>query len=819
MRSASLRRASLPLLLACVAGCGGDGPGTTEPDPPHAASVTLSETSLTLTYLNQTASLKATVKDQFQKAFTAPVTWSSADASIASVSGGGEVKAIKNGTTTLTATSGSLSATVNVTVQQVATGVQTVSGGGQTGTVGEALPEPVVVRSLDAGGSAVAGASVTFAAGGGGSTGVAQATTDAGGLASTTWTLGAKAGAQQLAAMVTGSTSGQAQVGATALAGPPSALAKVSGDAQIAPVDFPVGEPVVVSLSDAFGNPVAGGVLSFAVTGGGGSVTPDEASTAADGKAQATWTLGSGLGANTLSVGASGLASVEFSATAAAPKADLEPGAVVTSPANPTTLESVEVSTTVTNVGYLPVDAGIPVRLLVDGAEAGATTLPALDVGEGAEVSFALGPFAAGAHTLRVVVDPDGALDEWDETNNEAQRATDVPATTPITAGTPVSGISAQEGVELLYALEVPPSSPGTLEVRLSGGTGDVDLYVNHGSRPSKRDDYQCQSGNPTTTERCVINAAEPGTYYILLHAFTTFSGTTLVANTGLPVIPYDIEIVFIHHGTAAQDAVFQQAADAWMRIIPGDISDFDFSASPVAAGQCITGQPLLNGMIDDIRIYVDIVDIDGPQGTLAQAGPCFVRGLGQFPIVGAMQFDSADMDDLAAADELLPVVEHEMGHVLGIGTIWDRLELLRNPSLPANQGADTYFAGERAIAAFDAAGGGSHYTLGNKVPVQSTGGEGSADGHWRESVLGTELMTPFFNGGAKNPLSAITIESLADLGYTVDVTQAEPFSAVYKAPPPGADTGRLIDLGGDLRRGPIWVIDPKGRAREAPGR
>jgi hypothetical protein len=79
--------------------------------------------------------------------------------------------------------------------------------------------------------------------------------------------------------------------------------------------------------------------------------------------------------------------------------------------------------------------------------------------------------------------------------------------------------------------------------------------------------------------------------------------------------------------------------------------------------------------------------------------------------------------------------------------------------------------------------------------------------------------MTPGFNGGRINPLSAITIESLADMGYQVDLTRAEPFSTVYQAPlPPGAE-GRVIDLGGDLRVGPIWVVAPKGRVGEAPGR
>ncbi len=802
-----------------VAGCGGDGPGATEPDPPHAASVTLSQTAVTLTFLNQTLNLTATVKDQFQKTFTAPVTWSSADPSVATVSSDGQVKAIRNGTTTVTAAAGSLSVSTTVTVQQAATRVLAVSGGDQTATVGQPLAEPVVVQAVDQGSSPVAGASLTFQPSDDGTVGVTQATADAEGLASTTWTLGTTSGEQRIVVSVTGFSSALT-IKAAAVAGPPATLGKISGDGQTAPIDFALVEPITVELRDAFGNPVDGGTVSFSVTGGGGAVSPAQAATGEDGTAQATWTMGSGLGANTLSVTAGALPPLAFTATAAAPKADLAPSGLVLSPANPTTIESVEVSATVTNVGYLTAAAGVQVQLLLDGVDAGATALPSLAVGEAAEVSFTVGPLPAGAHALRLVVDGDGVVDEWDEANNEVERTTDVPETTPIAAGAPVTGLAAEEGVDLLFALEVPASSPGTLEVRLSGGSGDVDLYVHHGDRPARRDDYQCQSGNPTTTERCVINAAEPGLYHILLHAFSTYSGTTLVANTGLPTIPYDIELVFIHHGTAAQDAVFREAADAWMKIIPGDISDFDFSASPVAADQCTPGQPLLNGMIDDLRIYVDIVEIDGPRGTLAQAGPCFVRGLGQFPIVGSMQFDVADMEELAAQGELLPVVKHEMGHVLGIGTIWDRLELLRNPSLPANQGADTWFAGERAIAAFDAAGGSTTYTLGNEVPVANVGGPGSADGHWRESVLDAELMTPGFNGGRLNPLSAITIASLADLGYTVDLTQAEPFSAVYQAPgPPGADAGRWIDLGGDLRVGPIRVIDPKGRSRAAPHR
>ena len=814
MNRANIRHLSLFLPLLGLLSCGGgDDKGPVEPDPPVATSVTVSQSSVSLSYLGQTFSLTATVRDQFQRLFAATVVWSSDNPSVATVAGG-VVTAVGNGVTTVRATAaGSLSDSASVTVQQVATRVAAVSGDGQTGSVGQTLAEPLVVRSEDQGGSPVAESDITFTLEAGGSVSVTEATTDGDALASTTWTLGTTSGSQQLTAAIAESTTGFAQLNATAVAGPPAAIVKDSGDGQTVPVGWAVFEPVTVKLTDEYGNGVVGGSVSFAVTGGNGSVTPSQATTAEDGTAQTVWTMGAGLGVNTLSVTSSVLPAVEFTATAVAAKADLEPSAMGTSPTNPTALQTFEVFATVKNVGYLSASAGVQVQLLLDGLGAGTTPLPALAVGDSSEVSFTIGPLSAGTHTLDIEVDPSDALDEWDDDNNTAQDTIQIPVTTLLTAFTPVTNISAADSVEHLFTLEVPVSSPGTLEVTLSGGTGDPDLYVHRGDRPALRDDYECQSGNPDTTERCVINAAEPGTYHILIFAWDEYSGTTLLATTGGPVIPYDIELVFINHGTAEQDLVFEMAAARWMEILPGDISDWDYSPSPIDPDACFDGQPRLDGVIDDLRIYVDIVEIDGPGGTLARAGPCHVRGLGYLPIFGLVEIDSEDIDALAATGGLLPVVTHEMGHVLGIGTIWYRKELLHNPSLPANAGADTYFSGSRAITAFDAAGGSTYD--GNKVPVANTDGEGSADSHWRESVLDTELMTPLLQSGRSNPLSAITIESLADLGYTVDITRAQPYALVFPSPARTQAPGTIIDLGGDVRRGTIYVMEEKGRVRQ----
>ena len=75
-----------------------------------------------------------------------------------------------------------------------------------------------------------------------------------------------------------------------------------------------------------------------------------------------------------------------------------------------------------------------------------------------------------------------------------------------------------------------------------------------------------------------------------------------------------------------------------------------------------------------------------------------------------------------------------------------------------------------------------------------------------------TELMTGWSEEGNTEPLSTITIQSLADLGYAVDATAADP----YRLPDADAarkiDKGRLIPYGNDIWRGPIIVADSAGR-------
>lgn len=221
---------------------------------------------------------------------------------------------------------------------------------------------------------------------------------------------------------------------------------------------------------------------------------------------------------------------------------------------------------------------------------------------------------------------------------------------------------------------------------------------------------------------------------------------------------------------TPQQAAIFLAAAQRWEQIIVGDLPDV--------------------GLIDDLFITANIVAIDGVGGILGAAGPTGLRGGSFLPYSGDMIFDSADVANLIANNEFDEVILHEMGHVLGFGTIWDLKGFLLNPGT-----ANPQYNGALATAQYNSRFG----VAGVSVPVEGLpAGPGTADSHWRESVFVNELMTGFLNSGVPNPISAITIAQFADLGYTVNLGQADPYLVA-----PG---GAMAD--GDVLR-PTYVIGP----------
>jgi hypothetical protein len=267
---------------------------------------------------------------------------------------------------------------------------------------------------------------------------------------------------------------------------------------------------------------------------------------------------------------------------------------------------------------------------------------------------------------------------------------------------------------------------------------------------------------------------------------------TVITASTTPVVSAYNISLRFLTPMTPTETAAFNSAAARWSSIIVGDLPLDSVDAS---TGDCGDNSPaMINEKIDDIVIFATIGPIDGPGNILGGAFPCWIRDVGSQTVVGAMVFDSADMGLLEANNILNAVILHEMGHVLGIGTLWTSV----TPSLLAGSvalgGTDPYFTGAGGIFQFNRDGGASY--AGNKIPVENQGGPGTADGHWRESVMGRELMTGYISLNS-NPLSTITIASLQDLGYTVSYANADPYtvSPLNLRMGPGAGDVRLLEM------------------------
>ncbi len=218
----------------------------------------------------------------------------------------------------------------------------------------------------------------------------------------------------------------------------------------------------------------------------------------------------------------------------------------------------------------------------------------------------------------------------------------------------------------------------------------------------------------------------------------------------------YKIEVRFLGGLTSAQKNAFKGAADRWSKVIVGDL--------PSVA---VNGE-----VIDDLLIMAQGVTIDGPGRILGQAGPTHLRpataGVHAFlPARGLMSFDSADLARMQESGTLLDVITHEMGHVIGFGTIWKSKEVLagagtRNPRFTGSNAKKEYGVLKGTGAA--------------PVPVENTGGAGTRDSHWRESVFKNELMSGFI-AEKSNPISRLTVASMSDLGFAVDLSAAESYA------------------------------------------
>ena len=223
----------------------------------------------------------------------------------------------------------------------------------------------------------------------------------------------------------------------------------------------------------------------------------------------------------------------------------------------------------------------------------------------------------------------------------------------------------------------------------------------------------------------------------------------------------YNVTLQFKGGWTVALQEVFITAANRISATIIGDVKSVKVGSQQV----------------DDIVISAELKAIDGAGGILGQAGPTALR-VGTFlPATAMMRFDSADAAAYHALGMFDEIVTHEMMHAVGIGSIWANKALLSGAGFIGPNATAEY---AKLVDAYAANNGGST-TLANgtkltkgAVPIETTGGAGTARAHWSEAVFDSEMMTGWLDtakpGSAMvaDPLSALTTAWLKDLGYIV---------------------------------------------------
>jgi leishmanolysin/Big-like domain-containing protein len=596
-------------------------------------------------------------------------------------------------------------------------------------------------------------------------------------------------------------TVGNAAGNITATVGQVAATAqKLQGDGQSGTVGDSLLLRLKVRMLDALNHPIPNAAVTWAVIAGNGSVAGGNAD--ANGDATAKWTLGTTANPGAAVTATSGAISAQFTAIQLA-----GPAVQITTVVG--TGQSATVNTAVS------VDPKVKVADAFGNGKLGIMVHWSTQGGRGAVAPDSSQTDANGEATVGSwIVGSVGGTDTLLATFSGGPTARITATVTVAGAPTTIATFYGdnQSGLQG-YPLNVRPAAR-VVDVSSQPVAGQVVTFavVSGGGSATKLVD---------TTDANGIAQVGSWTVQSGTNTMTASTGALTPATfTAMGVAP-TFNIVIQNIGPALSPAV-QQAFDSavahWQRIIYVDLPDINIGSSPICGG----AGTVSGGIVDDIVILAKIDSLDGPGQILGQAGPCNIRALDATSVTGIMKFDSADIGGLGA--NLNAVILHEMGHVIGIGSTWNigptslsYTRTCRQNTAPidpvthvADGSVDTYYNCASGLAAFDSIGGTS-YTGGNKVPVENSGGAGTANGHWRESTFSNELMTGFLNSGQQNPLSLLTVESLQDELYTVNFAAAEPYVHTFTAPA-AATAATSIRLTDDIWRGPIEVLDRTGR-------
>lgn len=253
----------------------------------------------------------------------------------------------------------------------------------------------------------------------------------------------------------------------------------------------------------------------------------------------------------------------------------------------------------------------------------------------------------------------------------------------------------------------------------------------------------QHQDARPSALIR---SSAAPGRLTLTVGALST---STQILAQGLQADPFNFTLKWMTPvPSAAYQAVVEQAARRWESVITAGLP----SSRVTLAGQAL--------VVDDLLVTLSVEPMNPALG--GHAGPRVMRELpgGRWlPAMGEVRLALSSVDQLEEAPQLLTnLITHELGHVLGLGTLWEgygtQLPTLLADARCSQSTAPTTYIGTYAVEAYWALGG-----LGPGVPLAETGGSSRCT-HWHESQLAGEVMGPTLRR-TKQAISDVTLGAL----------------------------------------------------------
>lgn len=95
--------------------------------------------------------------------------------------------------------------------------------------------------------------------------------------------------------------------------------------------------------------------------------------------------------------------------------------------------------------------------------------------------------------------------------------------------GVVINNLSGSAGSESYYTLTIPAGATD-LSIKISGGSGDADLYVKRGSAPTTSS-YDCRPYRNGNNETCDFAEPAAGVWHVMLRGYSAYSGVSLVAS------------------------------------------------------------------------------------------------------------------------------------------------------------------------------------------------------------------------------------------------------------------------------------------------